>query len=377
MPADLDRDLQDLLATSADHAHRNQQLDRLLDDAAADALVLGVASHVAWALCGADLRIQVSGERAWGFLVLQPGRRTVVTWAMDARRFAEEELPSGTAIEALRWDEGNPEDRALQLAGGGRVLSDCGSPGTDSALDLLRAAQYPLTDLELRRERWIAARFDAHCRAVADTLEPGMTEDDVAAGLTAAFLRDGLAVDEMMIGFDERIRRYRHPVARGARLERLAFVHPTVNRWGQHVIGTRMVSLGEIDAETAERFAAVSEIEALSVQSTRPGTAHRDVLASQQEAYRRLGYEDAWRDHWQGGQTGFALCEIAHVDRPAESIPERGLYNWFISLPGAKKEETTLATAEGGRILTLTGAWPTRTVVTELGPLEVADLLVR
>ncbi len=375
MSADLHAD--DLVATTIDHDHRRAGLDRLLADAAADALVLGMAGHAAWALCGADLRIAVSGERAWGFVVVRPGRRTVVAWVMDARRFAEEELPPDVDVVALHWDEGSPQATALELAGTGVVLSDCGLPGTRPADDALRAAQYPLTDLELRREEWIASRFEHHCRTVADALEPGQTEDEVAARLTAALLRDGLAVDEMMVGFDQRVRRYRHPVARGTRLERLALFHPTVNRWGQHVIGTRMVSLGPPDDETAERFAAVSEIEAWSVRMTRPGATHADILAGQVQRYAQLGHPDAWRDHWQGGQTGFALCEIAHVDRPSEAVPDRALYNWFITLPGAKKEETTLATPAGGRVLTLSGAWPTREVVTELGATEVADLLVR
>lgn len=42
-----------------DHDHRRAQLERLLADAGVEALVLGLASHVAWALCDADLRIQV------------------------------------------------------------------------------------------------------------------------------------------------------------------------------------------------------------------------------------------------------------------------------------------------------------------------------
>ena len=366
-----------LAATPADHDRRCRQLDRLLEVAGANALILGMASHVAWALCGADLRIQVSAELAWGYLVVRPGSRTVVTWAMDGRRFAEEELPADVEVVALRWDEGEPRRTALRLAGEGRILSDRDLPGTEPAATALRAAQYPLSDLELRRARWIAARLDHHCRDVADGLEPGMSEYEVAALLTAACLRDGLAVDEMMVGFDARIERYRHPVARGARLERTAFFHPTVNRWGQHIIATRMVSLGPPGKQLADRFAAVSEIEAWSVRMTRPGSRYAEILEGQQRLYARLGYADAWRDHWQGGQTGFALCEIAHVDRPQERMPEHGLYNWFITLPGAKKEETTLSTAEGGRILTLTGAWPTRAVATELGAVEVADILVR
>ena len=366
-----------LRASGADHDRRRAQLERLLADADADALILGMASHVAWALCGADLRIQVSSEGAWGYLVVQPERRTVVTWAMDAHRFEEEELASDTSVVGLRWDEDTPEAVARRMAGEGRVLSDCGLPGTEPAAGLLRAAQYPLTDLELRREEWIASRLDEHCRATAEAIEPGMTEHEVAARLTAACLVDGLAVDEMMIGFDERVRRYRHPVARTGRLLHLAFLHPTVNRWGQHVICSRMVSLGEPPQELCERFTAVSAIEAWSVRLTRPGTRYAELLAGQQELFARLGYPDAWRDLCQGGQTGFALWEIAHVDRPSVAMPERGLYNLFITLPGAKKEETTLSSPDGGRILTLSGAWPTQLVDTDQGSVEVAGLLVR
>ncbi len=110
---------------------------------------------------------------------------------------------------------------------------------------------------------------------------------------------------------------------------------------------------------------------------TRPGVSYAEMLAGQRERYARHGYRDAWHDHWQGGQTGFIHCDIAHVTRPADTIPEHGLFNWFITLPGAKKEETTLSTTDGGRVLTLAGAWPTRDVATDLGLVAVADLLVR
>ena len=232
-----------LEATAADHEARLLQLEALLDEAGAEALILGQAGNAAWSLCGADLRIQVSSERTWGYVVVRRGVRKVVTWVMDARRFAEEELPRDVEAIALQPDEGSLEAVALDLAGGGRVLSDCELPGTEPALDHLRRVQYP--------------------------------------------------------------------------------------------------------------------------------------LAGQRERYAHNGYPDAWRDHWQGGQTGFALCEIAHTTRPHEAIPERGLYNWFITLPGVKKEETTLSTSEGGRILTLTGAWPTRMVDTDLGAVTVAELYVR
>ncbi len=366
-----------LEATAADQEARLLQLEALLDETGAEVLVLGQAGHAAWSLCGADLRIQVSSERMWGYVVVRRDMRKVVTWVMDARRFAEEELPDDVEVIAIHPDEGPLESVAVDLAGRGRVLSDCELPGTELALDHLRRVQYPLSDLELRRAIWIAERADTTCRAVADGLEPGLTEHDVVAQLSGAFLREGLAIDEMMVGFDERVRRYRHPVARGAHLERLAFFHPTVNRWGQHAILTRMVSLGSPDDALVERFGVVSEVEAWSVAMTRPGTTYAHILAGQRERYARHGHPDAPREHWQGGQTGFALCEIAHTSRPHEAIPEGGLYNWFITVPGAKKEETTLATSAGGRILTLSGAWPTRTVDTDLGPVTVADLFVR
>ncbi len=110
---------------------------------------------------------------------------------------------------------------------------------------------------------------------------------------------------------------------------------------------------------------------------SRPGVSYAEILEGQRQRYAQRGYPDAWRDHRQGGQTGFELCDVAHVSRPDDAIPERGLFNWFITLPGAKKEETTLSGPDGGRILTLRGAWPTMNVSTDLGVVEVADLLLR
>lgn len=313
----------------------------------------------------------------WGFLVLRPGSRQVVTWAMDARRFAEEELPDDYEVVSVRWDEGDLETAALALTGPGRVLSDCGLPGTEAADGYLRAAQYPMSDLEMRRLSWIAARVDVLCRSAANALDTGISEREAAVRLGAAFMREGFAVDEMMVGFDERLRRYRHPVPREARLERVALLHPTVNHWGLHGITTRMVHLGRPSSELSDRFRACSEVEAWSIAMSRPGVTFGEILQGQRLRYEDRGHPDAWHDHWQGGLTGFVMCEPAHVGRPDDAIPEGGIFNWFITLPGAKKEELTLATAEGGQVLSLTGAWPTESIDTDAGRVDVASLLVR
>lgn len=229
----------------------------------------------------------------------------------------------------------------------------------------------------MRRLAWIAEQVDVICRDAADALEPGFTEREVAVDLAASFMRRGFAVDEMMVGFDDRLQRYRHPVAREAVLERAALIHPTVNRWGLHGIATRMVHLGPPPMALVDSFATCSEVEAWSIAMSRPGVTFAEVLRGQRERYARRGHPDAWREHWQGGLTGFIMCDPAHVDRPQDAIPDGGIFNWFITLPGAKKEELTLATPEGGRVLSLTGAWPIETIDTDAGNVDVARLLVR
>ena len=350
----------------------------LLAREGAVALVIGRRDDFAWATSGGDGSLLWTDAYAAGYLVVTPDRKFLVGYQMDNARLAEEECASqGYEPVALRWYEGDPAEAARRCAGPGKVLADCSVPDTTTAASLLRSLHYPLTAFEVWRLRYVCQRTERIVRDVADSLEPGQTERMVQSTLAERFLAEGFTIDALMVGFDRRVYRYRHPMPRDNRLDRYAFVHVCVSRWGLHGILTRLVHFGTPPEDLQRRFAAASAIEAWTIDQTRPGTAYQAIFDGQVHLYEALGYGDEWRNHFQGGLTGYIVNEAAHATRPHDLIPDGCPFNWYITVTGAKKEETTLATDRGGVVLSLGGAWPVERFGEPGHEQELADMLVR
>lgn len=56
----------------------------------------------------------------------------------------------------------------------------------------------------MERTRWLAAEADHLYTRFAETVEPGQTEQDIAARFHAAHLAAGMHVDVLIVGSDER-----------------------------------------------------------------------------------------------------------------------------------------------------------------------------
>lgn len=354
---------------------RDRRLRLLLDRQGANGIVLGRRDGFAWATAGGNGKLQLTSERSVGLLVVTAEAKYLVAYEMDAERLATEQCPDqGFEVVALGWRDGDPGAHAVRLAGPGTVLSDVPLAGTRPVT--LHDCHHPLTPLDRTRLRWLGGLVDRTIAEVAAGLRPGVSELRVAAELSARFVTEDADADELMVGFDDRVRRYRHFVAAGARLRRYALLHPTVSRWGLHAIVTRSVHLGSPPAELRRRFDACATIEAYSTAASQPGTTFRQIHEGRAARYRELGFPGEEQRHFQGGLTGYTLYDPAHVTRPDDAIADGMALDWFTTVPGAKTEETLLVTGAGPEVVTLTGAWPVRRQGAAGREREMADLLV-
>lgn len=346
-------------ASPAEFAERQRRTRELLEKRGARGVVIGRRDNFSWATAGGDGVLQLTSERAVAFLVVTPERTVLVSYAMDSDRLMEEQL-AGLDIQpaVMRWPDGDLGAHAVQLAGSdeGTVLADVPLPGSE--LVALHSLHHPLTTLDRLRLRWLGQLVDQVVADVAGTLRPGMAEREVAADMGARFMSAGVTPHELMVGVDDRIRRYRHPVPTHAQLHRYALLHPTVSRWGLHAITTRSVHFGSPPKELRRRIDACGEVEAVSVLASRPGRTFGDVHQLRVDRYAELGHPGEETAHFQGGVTGYLLYDPAHVTRPEASITDGMALDWFVSIRGAKTEDTILVESDETTVLTATGAWP-------------------
>ncbi len=362
----------------ADAKTKEERVHAFLEREGLDALVIGRQDNFAWLTAGGDNRVITTSEMGFGILVITKDRKWLVSHSMDGQRFIEEQVPGqGYELVTTYWHQASPEQKTLSLTRGMRVGSDFALEGARQYGPELVDLHYPLTPLDLQRCRWIGQTANRILTAVAQNLRPGMTEQGVAARLLYEYALEGLTIDVLIVGFDDRIQRYRHSMPTDNVLQRYALLHPAARRWGLHANVTRLVHFGEPPTNTKRAMDGVATIGGHVATMLAPGVAFADILTEQIRLYRELGYSTEWMYHFQGGITGYTLADPTRCKDPEARAVMNQAYDYFVTISGAKFEEFMLLTEDGVEFASLGSNWPTRTIETPNGAIAVPDVLIR
>jgi Xaa-Pro aminopeptidase len=187
------------------------------------------------------------------------------------------------------------------------------------------------------------------------TLEPRMTEREVAADLAARLQQRGFFAPVLLVAGEERQPVHRHPLPTDAVIGRHALLAVTAERNGLHVSMTRLASFGAAPHELLDLTQKASFVDAAALAASRPGRTLGDVFASIEEAYAAHGFPGEWRRHHQGGLTGYMGREVFATPGNSTAIPESAAVAWNPSISGgAKSEDTALVTAGPIEVITRT-----------------------
>ena len=332
-----------------------------------DAVVLGTADHVAWATGGLTNPIERGASASPLWLVVRHDGASAVTTNVERERLdAESGLDElGISLTDVPWyDVGALEDAAAELADAPRER--IGGLGADVDDDLveLRLALHPG-----ERERLASLAVDA-TSALEDALRewaPGDLDLDVQARISERLDRVGAFAACLIVGGDDRVERFRHPLAAGVPMERLVMAVVVAERGGLHAAVTRFASAGLLtDGVRAARDAALV-VESATLAACVPGSRYGDVLAALARGYADAGHPGAWREHYQGGPVGYRQREFEIVPTQTDSrwhsapVEDGHAVAWNPSVSGGgKAEDTYLVESSRVRRLTETGAWPLR-----------------
>lgn len=357
---------------------KEERVYAFLEREGLDALVIGRQDNFAWITAGGDSRVITTSEMGFGYIVITWDRKWLISHTMDGQRFMDEQVHGqGYELVTLYWHQGSPTDKVLELTQGMKVGADFALPGAQQYGAEIVDLHYPLTDLDIERYHWIGKTVNRILTQVAQDLQPDMTEREIAARLLYEYALAGMTIDVLIVGFDERIRRYRHPMPTDNALQRYALLHPAARRWGLHANVTRLVHFGEPPPETKRAIEGVITVGAHVAAMLAPGVRFADILAEEKRVYDELGYPDEWNYHFQGGITGYTLADPTRCLNPEARVVERQAYDYFITITGAKFEELTLLTEKGVEMASLGPGWPTRRVQTPNGEVVVSDVLIR
>jgi antitoxin VapB len=298
--------------------------------------------NVAWLTGGAvELRVLTPCETGVAsLLVTAAGKRYYFTTENEAPRLHDEEFGALDFEPVLfPWWADDTNAAAAKLAGGALGSDTPGAGLTPVNLFPLRAA---LSESEIARYRWLGAETAAATVEALNQVEPGMSEYDLEAITAAGLLHRGILPSVYLYAVDDRILKYKHAVARGARLKQYAMLNLCSRKWGLAISITRFVHFGALPAELGKRFAASAQVNAALLNASRAGATSAQLFAVAQAAYAAQGFPGEERFHHQGGPTGYGEREWVATPKGTEVVVNNQAFAWNPSIRGGKVEDTVL-----------------------------------
>lgn len=326
---------------------------------------------MAWACGGIAAPVDRTAAVDLTWAVFTPGRASLITTNVEAARIAAEYGPAAHGFADLvdvPWY--SPADFVTAAAGlaglaTGQLASD-GHPafGLDASEDIV-AMRLALSPAETADLADLGADAAAALQDALTGWRPGELDTVVQARCAAGLEARGADAPVLIVGGDERLERYRHPMAAGVPVHRLVMAVAVARRHGLHVALTRFAAAGPVSPDYARLRGRVLDIQDAVLAAGQPGTSYGSVMETLAAAYAAAGAADGWRGHYQGGPIGFAQREFEIAPGQAwsrwygEPVAAGHALAWNPSLPGgAKAEDTFLVTGGAPRRITSAAGWP-------------------
>jgi Xaa-Pro dipeptidase len=329
----------------------------LLDRRRLPAVVLRHTDAVAWITGGLTNRIEAGNPASAAWVVVTPSEAHVVTTNVELPRLAAEGGLDQFELHGVDWFEA---DGFAQLAG--ELAGD--DPGVDINDELI---ELRLSLGPEERERLAVLALDATA-ALEDAVRqwvPGELDVQIQARVAAGLEREGAFGACLIVGGDDRVERFRHPLAATKPVHSLVMAVVVAERHGLHVAATRFASAGPPSASVRESRHAAVQVERAVLEASRPPATYGGALSALAGAYAGVGRPGEWRDHYQGGPIGYRQREFEIVPSQVESgwfttpIAAGTALAWNPSVAGGGKcEDTYLVEEHGLHRLTDSGEWP-------------------
>ena len=368
------------MSPTADHTEKLERVARLAHTAGLQGVLLAGHHNIAWLTGGRANRIDASREAGTArLLVAADGRRFVLANAIEMPRLIGEELV-GLDYEPIEypWTEDQDPARAVGAARG--LLGDTAPLGADVALPettpveaALSRARSLLTDGDIARYRALGRDAGLMLGNVCLELTPGDVERDIARTIMDGALSIRARPIVTLVGSDERLRQYRHPVPTAAAWKHVVMVALCAERDGLVVSLSRMVAAGGPPDLEARTRAAASVFGRL-LDATRPGATAASLYGVAADAYAAAGFPGEELKHHQGGAIGYRAREWVAHPKSQDAVQARQAFAWNPTIAGTKIEDTALVIDDRVEMLTSTRDWPMITLGTRERPILASDV---
>jgi len=369
---------------SADVRELEDKLDRLAraaHDSGVQGVLLATHHNIAWLTGGRSNRVDASREAGTSrLLVTDDGRRLVLANAIEMPRMLDEVL-AGLEFEPVdyAWTDDQDPAHAVRAArgmlGASAVLgADWPLPDTVGVESVVAQTRALLTETEVDRYRRLGKDVGRAVGAVCRQLSPGDDERAIAQALGDAVASLQARGVVLLVGSDDRIRKYRHPVPTPRAWKHVVLVAVCAERDGLIVSLSRIVTAGAVPPDLQARTRGTAGVFERILAETRPGATGATIFEATKEAYASAGFPGEELRHHQGGAIGYRAREWVAHPTSAQVVQPRQAFAWNPTITGTKVEDTALVIDDRLELITSTPDWPTIPINPRGVALEAADV---
>lgn len=330
-------------------------------------VLLNALHNFAWATGGKSNGINLSTENGACFLfICRNGKKFVLSNNIEIQRILTEEISSEDfePVEFSWQDEkssGNLifEQAKTLVASGEKIASDLILHSEIRPIEnLISLCRYDLTETEIARFRKLGKDAGIALGNALKTINPGESEIEIARKTRSELAKFGINAVVTLVGADERIEKYRHPVPTENIWKKVLLIVVCAKREGLIASLSRIVCIGEIPGELQRKTEAAAYVFAKLLSATKQGKTGAQLYETAVRAYAEKGFPDEINLHHQGGAAGYKTRDWVIHPKSVEMVFPNQAFAWNPSITGTKAEETALVSNGEVEIITATPDFP-------------------
>jgi Xaa-Pro aminopeptidase len=350
----------------------------LMDKGGYQGVLFGTQFNFSWLTGGGDNQIIHGTELGFVNLLVTSDDIYIITNNIEMPRVTDEEV-EGLDLKKIEfvWTEGSALKSVQELVEGGKLAADHDFPGGTNEkanLDLLRM---PLTQGEVSRYRKLSALCTHAMDRTMFQVRPGMDEYEIQGVIAGELMSKGVYPVVLLVGTDERIFQYRHPMPTEKKLKRYCMVVICAQKWGLILNMTRLVHFGAVPDEIVSKYDSLYKVDMAYITATRPGQTMQDIFNAGKEVYEKEGFKGEELKHYQGGTCGYLAREQGLLPEGTYAIQDGEIFAHNPTITGTKIEDSILVKKNAFEVLTITKKWPSREIEYQGVVLKRPEILVR
>ncbi len=346
-----------------------------------EGIVLLSRANFAWLSGGGDSHIVSQSERGFGALVVTAKQALLVANRIEIDRIANEETVSAFTPKSFPWIQSLADALPKILGANIKKFASDDADGTGLQKlpgDFIYECRAELCEPEIRRYKALGRDCSLVMETVCRQTQVGDSEFQVEADMAKHLLARGIQPTVLLVAFDQRILRYRHPTPTINHLKRCGMMGICGARGGLIACLTRLIHFGPIPEDLQKRHESVCRVDGAFWNATKVGTPYGKVLQAGIDQYKKEGFAKEWELHHQGGPTGYAGRDIVATPDEKRVVLDKQAVAWNPSITGTKAEDTFIVDGANRIVLTASSPdWPMTKVTVGGEAFSRPSILVR